>query len=159
MTNFMSKFGEKEVAVKELILQGNEKLSVLNEKFHEFSHEGNLLIFLILKRNKNKKNKKNLKKKKKKVSIMSELNHPNIVTLYGITTTPQLRIVMEYCKLPDLRAHLSSQDLLPDKSYNPILKLKFCKYIQKKIINNNKIFRFFFLKVLILQRHLILCIT
>ena len=59
----MSKFGEKEVAVKELILQGNEKLSVLNEKFHEFSHEGNLLIFLILKRNKNKKNKKNLKKK------------------------------------------------------------------------------------------------
>ena len=65
--------------------------------------------------------------------MMSQLIFPNIVRLYGITTTPQLRIVMEFCPLPDLRLHLSSQELLPDSIYTPQLKLCFCLDIAKAL--------------------------
>ena len=52
------------MAIKELIIQETENVSMIGEKFTDFSHE---------------------------VSVMSELDHPNIVKLYGITTSPQLR--------------------------------------------------------------------
>ena len=48
------------VAVKELHLEGSENSSIINDKWNEFCHE---------------------------VSIMSKLNHNNIVQLYGITST------------------------------------------------------------------------
>src|SRR3990167_2668350 len=38
----------------------------------------------------------------REVSIMSELNHKNLVQLYGISIAPQLRMIMEWCPGGDL---------------------------------------------------------
>ena len=113
---------EKEVAIKELFLEKEKNFSLTSEKFSEFSHE---------------------------VSIMSQLSHPNIVTLFGITTHPKLRIVMEYFCLPDLRSHLSSELILPPHLYTPKLKLLFCLDIIKALefmhgMNPVLIFFYFF---------------
>ena len=59
--------------------------------------------------------------------MMSQLEHPNIVKLFGITTFPRLRMVLEFCPLPDLRAHLGSKELLPDS---------LCIYKKKKFNSN-----------------------
>ena len=41
--------------------------------------------------------------------------------------------VLEFCELPDLRAHLSSQILLPDEMYIDKLKFAFCFDIAKAL--------------------------
>ena len=92
------------VAVKELFLKDGENTTLANEKFGEFNHE---------------------------CSIMSQLDHKNIVKLFGITTSPALRIVMEWCPLPDLRKHLSSPHLLTHEAYTLQLKLCFALDISK----------------------------
>lgn len=83
------------VAVKELLVAGDEE-AVL-DKFRQFQHE---------------------------VFMMSRVNHPNLVRMFGIMLQPKPRIIMEFCPLPDLSYFLYGKD--PKK---PILS-----YGQKLII-------------------------
>jgi len=75
----------KEVAVKELTVRRSTALLAEDDesidKFRAFAHE---------------------------VWIMSKLDHPNLVKLYGITQQP-LRMVMEYCPHFDLHTFLRKQ--------------------------------------------------
>ena len=61
------------------------------------------------------------------IVIMSKLNHNCLVSLLGIITEPSpLKMVMEYCSLPDLWKHLRSEQLLPAERFTEKLKLKMC---------------------------------
>lgn len=61
------------VAVKEMLV--GEDVEVVVERFRQFQHE---------------------------VCMMSLINHPNLVRLFGVMLQPRPRIVMEFCPLPDL---------------------------------------------------------
>jgi serine/threonine protein kinase len=71
------------VAVKELLVRNERNDDAQMDKFRAFAHE---------------------------VWIMSKLNHPNLVRLYGITQKP-LRMVMEFCPNMDLFTFLRKEKL------------------------------------------------
>ena len=54
---------------------------------------------------------------------MSKLNQENLVKLFGVMLNP-LRMVIEFCPLPDLYQHLSSTLLLADEIFTIKLKTK-----------------------------------
>jgi serine/threonine protein kinase len=86
-----------EVAIKELVLGSDE--SAVVDQFRLFQHE---------------------------VYMMSRINHPMLVRMYGIVLQPRLRLVMEYCPLPDLA------QLLYDKA-----KKQRLTFIQKLTVGFN----------------------
>eukprot|EP01133_Synstelium_polycarpum_P015754 gene15754-18720_t len=80
------------VAIKSLINQENQETDEMIEKFQEFQRE---------------------------VFIMSGLNHPNLVRLYGLMFSPP-RMVMEFVPMGDLYRRLHSGDIV---SWNLKLRL------------------------------------
>ena len=58
------------------------------------------------------------------VHVMSKLDCPQLVKLYGITTSP-LQMVLEFCPLSDLYAHLYLPELLPEEKFSFALRLRF----------------------------------
>ncbi|KAH7827310.1 putative Kinase superfamily protein [Monocercomonoides exilis] len=49
----------------------------------------------------------------REVALMSTFRHPNVVTLYGYTAEPDMRIVMEYCDRGSLASYIKSDQPLP----------------------------------------------
>jgi serine/threonine protein kinase len=81
----------------------SERSDVVEEHFRELQHE---------------------------ISMISTLRHENLVHFVGITTNP-IRLVMEFCPLPDLSKHLHSEDLLPRNCFGKKVRIKFAFDIAK----------------------------
>ena len=92
---------EIQVALKELYSKDMEDIDGMVNNFIAFQHE---------------------------VSLMSTINHPNVVRLYGLTLHP-LMMVLEFCEGGDLHQHLEDKQLLPDEHYTVELQLKWAEDI------------------------------
>jgi serine/threonine protein kinase len=64
------------------------------------------------------------------IMMISQLCHENLVKFFGITTNP-VRVVMEFCFLPDLSKQLHSESLLPPSLFTSLLKMKIALDIAK----------------------------
>ncbi len=84
------------VAVKEMLV--NEDVEVVVERFRQFQHE---------------------------VCMMSLVNHPNLVRLFGVMLQPRPRIVMEFCPLPDLSQMLYGKKKDTILSYSQKIAIAF----------------------------------
>ena len=85
-----------DVALKELIIKDNADNENISSTFKEFQHE---------------------------VSIMCNVQHPNVVRLFGLCIKP-LMMVLEFCSRGDLHRHLEDKTLLPEELYTLQLQLK-----------------------------------
>lgn len=95
---YRGKYGSLDVAIKELKPGDDDDDGRIDDveeskKFSEFQRE---------------------------VYMMSRLNHPNLVELYGVQVQPRLRMIMEWCDMGDLYHHLRTQGEMRKEGSQPL---------------------------------------